>query len=462
MADSDISKSNRLTSDKGGNVDRSKYLYNTVQSINDNTNSSTETPQSFASIVHKFKFPDRNQAIIFDAIENTQKNEYIINVGNLIGPQNIIFASRIANNRICIYLSSKEIVHRFITNFKGITLNDKFITARPLVSPAKRIILSNVSPNIPHETIEEALKREGLNVVSSITFINAGINHPDYKHILSFRRQVYINLEMEDNLPNSMLITHNEITFRIFLSTDEMKCFVCKKVGHIASKCPTYNSNDITVSAEVHKKPNTLCNKNNLTLEINAGNTNISSPPSDDTDVAKNIGPDIGNSKIQSKKRLATSPAELDKINVIPDPYRHTDNLDKLESQSSTHIFIKPTSRKKVKQVDFSSDSMLFPEFKEIFVDKQISYDSFCSFLQESKGKQDVVATARDLNLNLYELLKVLIESIRSVKTNSLKARLKRIAKKLKMQCDFDTALSQDETSDLSISQDCLTDCSDF
>lgn len=56
-----------------------------------------------------FKFPEYDPAIIFDSIDKTQKDEYIVGVDELIGPNHIIFASRIANNRICIYFSPKKL-----------------------------------------------------------------------------------------------------------------------------------------------------------------------------------------------------------------------------------------------------------------------------------------------------------------------------------------------------------------
>ncbi|KAK9680555.1 hypothetical protein QE152_g39002 [Popillia japonica] len=198
--------SNSITSVEGGNTENVKGLgtviSNKTQSfasiVKDNAMSNFKFPERDQAIVFDTiddtqkndyiigvddtnfkKFPERDQAIVFDTIDDTQKNDYIIGVGELIGPKHIIFASRIANNRICIYFSSKEIVDKFLDNHKGITLQDKFINARRLVSTAKRVILSNVSPCIPHNIVEEHLKRVGLDVVSAITFVTAGLNKPD-------------------------------------------------------------------------------------------------------------------------------------------------------------------------------------------------------------------------------------------------------------------------------------------
>lgn len=92
-------------------------------------NVNTQHAQSFANAVKsnnsKLKFPEREQAIVLDAIEGTQKIDYyILGVGKLIGPQNIIFASRVSNNRVCLYLSSKELVDSFINTHEGININE--------------------------------------------------------------------------------------------------------------------------------------------------------------------------------------------------------------------------------------------------------------------------------------------------------------------------------------------------
>ncbi|KAK9728561.1 Zinc knuckle [Popillia japonica] len=309
-------------------------------------------PQSFASVVketpiNNCKFPEREQAIVFDAIANTQKNDYIIGVGDLIGSivfdaiantqkndyiigvgdligsSNIIFASRIANNRICIYFSSKEAVDRFVNEFKGITIQDRFITARRLVSPAKRVILSNVSPSIPHNIIENHLKQAGLDIMSSITFIGAGLNRPEYKHILSFRRQVYINPDLSKELPDSLIISYNHNTFRIFLSIDEIKCFICKKPGHIASKCTT-SEKSITVTAEVHQE---------MTSDVLIKSMNTAETPENNDNVAKEATEvelpqlDIHKAKTSySMKRTAPTSPDWDSISIVseePDVLAH-------------------------------------------------------------------------------------------------------------------------------------------
>lgn len=72
-------------------------------------------------------------------------------------------------------------VETFMSTYGGINLTGIFVQARRLVSPAKRVILSNVSPCLPHEVIEKELKERGLKIVSDIRLIGAGIPKEGYK-----------------------------------------------------------------------------------------------------------------------------------------------------------------------------------------------------------------------------------------------------------------------------------------
>lgn len=453
----DVNVSN-ITSVEGGNVVQGDVESNIVSNLN--VNDKSNKTQSFASIVKdnlmsNFKFPERDQAILFDTIENTQKNDYIVSVGELIGPKHIIFASRIANNRICIYFSSKEIVDKFMDNHKGIKLQDKFITARRLVSPAKRVILSNVSPCIPHKVVEEHLKRAGLDVVSAITFVSAGVHNPEYKHIYSFRRQAYINLEQNNELPHTLIINFNQFAFRIFLSTDEIKCFICKKSGHLAKKCPNYTGGrDIITIAEVHPQPNNADKAEAVTEGTIVASNNMTEITT--TSVEKSLITQCSNLDdfVASKKRPASPASELDKISVVEDE----------SGSSGTVHWVEPRTKKKLKQQNYGNDFDMFEEFRNNFDESntEIDYETFCKFLVETKGKQDVITIANDLNLGLDLLLNTLVNCIKKVSTNNLKSRLKRIIKKIKIKRKGrGDSLQYDTDTDISLSQDYSTDQSE-
>lgn len=60
----------------------------------------------------------KNHAIVLNAIDGTKIEEYAYVIGNIIDPKNILYVSRISLNRICIYLTNKNIVEELTSKTK--------------------------------------------------------------------------------------------------------------------------------------------------------------------------------------------------------------------------------------------------------------------------------------------------------------------------------------------------------
>ena len=54
---------------------------------------------------------------------------------------------------------------------------------------------------------------------------------------MSFRRQIYVDLDDAQKIPESFLITHDDTQYRIFVSTNKVNCFLYKQEEHIAKQC---------------------------------------------------------------------------------------------------------------------------------------------------------------------------------------------------------------------------------
>ncbi|KAG5885279.1 hypothetical protein JTB14_005816 [Gonioctena quinquepunctata] len=168
------------------------------------------------------------------ADDNLKLFDYVKAIGDIVGPKHISFASRISNNRI--YLANPDLVDDLLKSHPSVTLNNNVINIRRLVSPTKRIIISNIPPYISHDLAENAIKNLGLQLSSPVSFLRADIPGDEYSHILSFRRQVYVLPPSDDfELQTSLIIPFDGNENRILLSTDKMECFICKQPGHIAS-----------------------------------------------------------------------------------------------------------------------------------------------------------------------------------------------------------------------------------
>ena len=67
---------------------------------------------SYVSVTQKENFPIKEHAIVLDACEHIIIKDYILEVGKALNPTNIRFASRIVNNRICMYFAGKTFVDK--------------------------------------------------------------------------------------------------------------------------------------------------------------------------------------------------------------------------------------------------------------------------------------------------------------------------------------------------------------
>lgn len=245
------------------NVDKNNYTQPTSNNVINNTDNSL----NFASIVAKEITPNREQAIVFNSIDGVPQKDYVIAIGQIVQPKNILFVSRISNNRFCIFLNSKEILESLIAKNPAITINGHEIQLRRLLNPAKRIVISNVCPSIPNATILHALQNLDISPSSQINHLKAGINLAGYEHILSFRRQIYIKHEDIQKLPGSLSITHNQFQFRVFFTDDTLTCYTCHKTGHTSNTCKKDLLNDINM--QTTHDPNPLLQPENTPEKCN-------------------------------------------------------------------------------------------------------------------------------------------------------------------------------------------------
>lgn len=200
-------------------------------------NQVTLSPKPLYSRVAQ-SIPKKDQAIIFPALEQTKIKEYLLSVSSLIGSKSIIAASRISHQRICMYLASKKSVDTFIEQHAGIVVNSQFLSAKRLVEPSKKIILSNVHPCIPDTYILEALMQHGIRPTSALINMKVRIpEHNEFDHISSFRRFIFISDDKNVRLPGSLLIHFDNENYRIFISSNELYCFHCHLAGHISAEC---------------------------------------------------------------------------------------------------------------------------------------------------------------------------------------------------------------------------------
>lgn len=409
---------------------------------------SPAVPNSYAKAAQNIVFPNKEQAIVSNAIEGTSIEDYIEALSKIINPANIRFISRISNNRICTFLASKQLVEEVVEKHRKIIVNGNELDIKPLINRMKRVILSNVSPTIPHSIISDVLQKLGLKSFSSISFLRAGLTKESLSHIMSFRRQVFIQPDDCDKLPESLQIQFENSNYWIFISSGNLTCFLCKQEGHTAKHCnqTTPQSDNMAptssdpISTVLTNTPAEIINKQ---MEQSPS---LTLPPTPTITIIGNKRPlpSTSNSS-DSLDHQFTMPTVQDKNDVI----NLKTNPTPLKSSKK-----KPRSKSPILHSKPDMDELLAP-IKPLMSDKPeefpLNFVQLCNFLERTQGSPNALEISKEYTENTNNLIDLLHQIYPNLKQSSIKNRITRIIKKLQvsttsnMESESDTTLETDE-----------------
>ena len=374
-------------------------------------------------------------------------------MGTPIGPKNIIFSSRISNNRICIYLSSKAIVDKLINERTPFKINNKILYGRRLITPSQRLVLSNVCPTIPNHILVTELEGKNLSLLSSITYIKINIPDPEYTHVLSFRRQVFISPTEE--IPESILINFDDTQYRIFLSTDS-QCFKCKQMGHVISQCPnrddTLRENPMeipqTLSSNVNTKSNTPSQE-----QINRMEENSVPHGPNLTDVNTNPKPQGKNAKdhnSQTNKRhvqeILTPPADPNKNPTKePDIFAKPSNVPKKAKHGNDLAKTPP-----------ASDELLLPARNIIESNSPpfvLTFEQLADLFTNIYGSPECINVALNYTSDLAALSYMLEKIYPYLTERSIKTRCTKFKNKIRNYIDGQISDGESDSAQSTISE---------
>lgn len=453
----------------------------TISDDMDNTNSASQhirNTATFADIASNVTLPKMNQAIVFNSINNIKQIEYVIAISKIIPAENIQFVSRISNNRFCIFFNSQAVMENLLKTHPSIYVNETEIPIRRLINASKRIILSNVYPTIPNPLILNALHEIGIKTTSQISHMKAGFATEQFAHILSFRRQVYINQDSISKLPSSITVTLENTTFRIFITDDTVTCFQCHKTGHFSNQCKNIpeqfniidktetdmeETNDLSPTPNVGKNvsfsPPTSVNAQNI--YSTQKNVPLTPNQANDYDDLITIDPPKKHSLAEKLKSSSNKIVNVTSPNPVKRPAPSTTSQPpspKSSHSSNPPLTMKPPNapegksqpsknpngnvhkKPKVRTSTSSNDSFysnidegLNPT-KDLFNSNpqmSLSLNQFKDFFENSQGCTDLESLCMEHNSSPENIVQIITNIYPVVTIKSIKNRLTRLSKAL-------------------------------
>lgn len=212
---------------------------------------------------------------------------------------------------------------------------------------------------------------------------------------------MYISTEDENKTSSSILINFENANYRIFLTNDELTCFLCKKIGHTSNNCPKTNELKPTETNNISPLPNTQTQ-----LELGEPKTPIYLDseivfykPMDHSQT-ENKDQLIETEPVPNTKRAALTQSPTLSISTISNKGTPSPNQIKTHKPNPTKkkkkTKLAPVTKNFVENIDthllpiksfFGDNKELpinYPQFRDVIEKVQINPDPECIFEQYS------------------------------------------------------------------------------
>ena len=383
----------------------------------------------YSTAVQKETFPSVNQAIIFPHLDGVPAQYYAKKIVSIIG-NNVLHCAKISNNRVRMYIKTREIAENFLKSGGEIEINGQISKARWYKQERndKKIIISNVPPHVPHEEITKKMAAHGVIPTSPMRFLRL-TQEEGLTNILSERRYVYIPAESAEKLPSSELIKFDDDEYRAFYNDSLVKCFICHQTGHTTQACEYNKDRNENVQHKADKTPEMEYTDSDV--------IKISNPPNKRT--LSEITPSSSNSVTEEIEKVST--AEIINNDAL------TNNTEQPKKKTAT----RKNKKMKTDNEPISINVLLKP-IEENYQAKNeeypISFTNFRLMMDMVKGQADPISTIMQFTDDIQGVVKTLEENYPFLDTRSMKTRFTKLKNKiLNVTQDGSSSESNSETN---------------
>lgn len=180
------------------------------------------------------RFLSYSCGITLDPVHGAKQIEYLEEIDKIVDAKDIVSIGKNTDGRYVVFFTSEKYAETIIQN--GLVVAGIYVTALPVTVRPTRVLVSNITPIIPDKVIVDFLKNYG-RVTSPLRPVPINSNEQEkFAHILSARREIYVQIEKNFVIPSKIRIIHENNPTYITFETD-VKCFKCQNSGHVASNC---------------------------------------------------------------------------------------------------------------------------------------------------------------------------------------------------------------------------------
>lgn len=406
-------------------------------------NSKDFESDSFAEKAQDERCYTRDQAIILTCVDELLISDYTIAVGEIVQPKNVLCSSKVSKNRVCIHLSSKKLVEEFTSEHASVEIKGKKVFIRPLVSPNKRIIFSNVSPAIPNRYLAKILDKLSVNTSSDVTRMKVSISDPGYAHVESHRRQVYVKADDVRKIPPMIQYTHDGIEYYIFAGPEVMRCYKCKKEGHKASNCTVSDqgsANAVDTQLTNEDFPETIPGIKNADTQL----TDDEFPEVEtDSKQSETPAPEIVENTTFKRPHSPSNSSSIS-ANTFAKPEANKKKGSRSVKQSKKKTKIDATVEEKMGKID----EALCP-CRKVFEDTAKTpccFDDFVNFYKSTYGQNNLFSEVQKISKDKQQVIDLITEIYPLITVPSVKTKLTKIKNKLSLaNFDQNALLSQSD-----------------
>lgn len=433
------------------NLAHSSNKVNQVHQGNRSGKSTQNAPKrSYAKATKNFVYPEFDECIILDHKEGLTITDYARSVSDITGKANITAISRISKSKVSVFVKTKELADKLINETCELKIGVHLIPINSFIPRKQRVLISNIPPPIRNEAIIEQLEAAGISGVSEITFLRAAIKDDGYDAV-SWRRQFFIDPADIPKIPEAFKIHHRGVPFWTYLSTGNLKCFLCQEEGHLAKDCKDTGSQEFSIQQQQapsgnvqllptsQQLPNTevLINSENnspdkLNNEISNNNNNIA--------IDSKLSPLLPTLPIESMDTQATG-LKRPLSNSMGDSNSATSSIpfnDKTSKGFTEVHYERPWSdgrRKKKKTRTNTPNDLDLSKVEEIMKSSPsefvLTFSQYSAFLLKTKGQQTIDNIAASFTTDTHLLIDTLDKLKLHHPEHSTRNRIDRIRAKL-------------------------------